>query len=80
MFGRALNVPDAVIDQIEANKSDVTEKCYSVLTSWQERYPEDATYHRLARALKHPAVGRADVADKYCGLLLCKVEAVAKDY
>ena len=29
MVGRALNVPDAVIDQIEANKSDVTEKCYS---------------------------------------------------
>ena len=29
MVGRALNVPDAVIDQIDANKSDVSEKCYS---------------------------------------------------
>ena len=40
----------------------------AVLTAWQERYPKDATYHRLARALKNPAVGRADVAEKYCGL------------
>ena len=29
MLGRALNVPDALIDQIEANKSDVFESCYS---------------------------------------------------
>ncbi|KAK2546776.1 hypothetical protein P5673_033579, partial [Acropora cervicornis] len=68
MVGRALNVPDAVIDQIEANKSDVTEKCYTLLTCWQKRYPKDATYHRLALALKHDAVGRADVAEKFCGL------------
>ena len=38
----------------------------AVLTSWKERYPKDATYHRLALALKHPAVGRAQLADKYC--------------
>ena len=29
MIGRVLNVPDAVIDQIEANKSGDSEKCYS---------------------------------------------------
>ena len=28
MLGRVLNVPDAVIDQIEADKSNVSEKCY----------------------------------------------------
>ena len=28
MVGRVLNVPDAVIDQIEANKSSDSEKCY----------------------------------------------------
>ena len=28
MVGRVLNVPDAVIDQIEANKSEDSEKCY----------------------------------------------------
>ena len=29
MFGRVLDVPDAVIDQIEADESKVSEKCYS---------------------------------------------------
>ena len=29
MVGRVLNVPDAVIDQIEANKSEDSEKCSS---------------------------------------------------
>ena len=28
MVGRVLNVPDAVIDQIEANNSEDSEKCY----------------------------------------------------
>ena len=29
MVGRVLNVPDAVINEIEANESEVFEKCYS---------------------------------------------------
>ena len=29
MVGRVLDVPDAVIDQIEADESKVSEKCYS---------------------------------------------------
>ncbi|XP_067016908.1 protein NLRC3-like isoform X1 [Acropora muricata] len=70
MFGRVLKVPNAEIDRIDVNESDVTEKCYCVLRVWQERYPYDATYHCLARALQHPAVGRKDLAVKYCGLQL----------
>ena len=43
-------------------------------------YPSDATYHRLARALQHPIVGRVDLAAKYCGLQLGKdVASAAKD-
>ncbi|XP_067016914.1 NLR family CARD domain-containing protein 3-like [Acropora muricata] len=70
MFGRVLKVQKAEIDRIHVNESDVTEKCYCVLRRWQEIYPQDATYHRLARALQHPAVGRKDLAVKYCGLQL----------
>ena len=40
--------------------------CLVVLRRWQEMYPSDATYHRLARALQHPAVARVDVAFMYC--------------
>ena len=29
MVGRVLKVPEAVIDQIEANESEVSKKCYS---------------------------------------------------
>ena len=43
-------------------------------------YRSDATFHRLACALKDPAVGRVDLAVKYCGLQLGKDVAVAKDY
>ncbi|XP_015767798.1 PREDICTED: uncharacterized protein LOC107346512 isoform X2 [Acropora digitifera] len=70
MVGRVLKVPDAVIDQIEADTVKVSEKCYRVLRRWQEMYPSDATYHRLACALQHPTVDRVDVAVKYCGLQL----------
>ncbi|XP_074621215.1 uncharacterized protein LOC141879799 isoform X2 [Acropora palmata] len=79
MVGRVLNVPDAVIDQIEANKSEVSEKCYSILRRWQEMYPSDATYHRLARALQDPTVERVDVAVKYCGPQFDKDVAAAED-
>ncbi|XP_015748513.1 PREDICTED: uncharacterized protein LOC107328287 isoform X2 [Acropora digitifera] len=79
MVGRVLNVQDSVINEIEANESKVSEKFYSVLRRWQEMYPSDAEYHRLASALQHPVVGRADLAAKYCGLKYCKELAVVKD-
>ncbi|XP_067017518.1 uncharacterized protein [Acropora muricata] len=76
MVGRVLNVPDAVVDQIEANKSKDSEKCYSILRHWQEMYRSDAKYHALACALQSPAVARVDLAVKYCGLQLGKDVAV----
>ncbi|XP_015768799.1 PREDICTED: uncharacterized protein LOC107347432 isoform X3 [Acropora digitifera] len=79
MFGRLLNVPNAVIDQIEANKSNVSDKCYSILRRWQEMYPSDATYQRLARALQHPTIDRVDVAVKYCGRQFGTDVETAKD-
>ena len=54
--------------------------CVGVIRSWQERYRKDATYHRLARALEDPRVGREDLAAKYCSLQLGKDVAVARDY
>ncbi|XP_015749616.1 PREDICTED: uncharacterized protein LOC107329441 [Acropora digitifera] len=78
-FGLALKVPKAVIDHIEANKSEVSDKCYGILRRWQEMYPSDATYHRLARALQHPTVARVDVAFMYCGPQFGKDVEAAKD-
>ncbi|XP_044176229.1 uncharacterized protein LOC122959173 [Acropora millepora] len=79
MVGRLLNVPDAVIDQIEADESKVFDRCYSVLRRWQEMYASNATYQHLARALQDPLVGRLHLAAKFCGLQFCKDKAVTKD-
>ena len=51
---------------IISNKYDCQIFCIGTLIYWKERYPSDATYHRLALALEHPTVDRVDVAVKYC--------------
>ena len=52
--------------------------CVGMLRCWRERNAAAvATYHCLGNALKDPAVGRADLAEKYCGLQLGKDVAVA---
>ena len=53
--------------------------CVGVLRYWQEMYPSDATYHRLALALQHPTIDRVDVAFMYCGPQFGKNVAAAKD-
>ena len=50
-----------------------------VLRYWQEMYPSDATYHRLARALQHPTVDRVDVAFMYGGPKFGRYVEAAKD-
>ena len=51
-----------------------------LLGYWREMNAHDATYHRLALALQHPAVARVDVAFLYCGPQFGKdVAAAATD-
>lgn len=69
MLGRTLAIPEAVLEQIEAdNPRDLSERCYSVLRRWTEVFGSAATYECLARALQHPMVGRGKLALKYCGV------------
>ncbi|XP_068719825.1 uncharacterized protein [Montipora capricornis] len=79
MVGRALNVPDGVLEQIGEDEPKLFEKCYSVLRTWKETFASDATYQCLARALQHPLVKRVNLAVKYCGLHSCKNAVEAKD-
>ena len=53
--------------------------CVGVLRYWQEMYPSDATYHRLALALQHPTIDRVDVAFTYCGPQFGRYVEAAKD-
>jgi len=79
MVGRVLKVPDSVIDVIEEEACEVSEKCYSLLRRWREMCASDATYECLARALQHPTVDRSNLAAKFCGLQFFNEAAVAKD-
>ena len=68
MLGRILGVPEPVLEQIEADNPRLSERCFSVLKRWTERFGSAATYECLARALRHPMVGRGKLAAKYCGV------------
>jgi len=68
MLGRTLEIPDPVLQQIEADNPLLSERCYNVLKRWTEVFGSTATYECLARALRHPIVGRGNLAVKYCGV------------
>ena len=68
MLGRSLEIPEPVLESIEADNPHLSERCYSVLKRWTEGFGLAATYECLARALQHPMVGRGKLAVKYCGV------------
>ena len=66
MLGRALALPEPVLEQIEVDNPKLSERCYGVLRRWTEVFGSAATYESLARSLLHPIVGRGELAAKYC--------------
>ncbi|XP_068699861.1 uncharacterized protein [Montipora foliosa] len=72
MLGRALDVPESVLEQIQEDNAELSERCCKVLIRWKQMSASDATYQRLAQALQHRSVGRRKLAVKYCGLHSCK--------
>ena len=66
MLGRTLSLPEAVLEQIEEDNPKLDEKCFRMFRKWTEMFGSSATYESLALALQHPAVGRVELAEKYC--------------
>lgn len=66
VLGRALHLPEPVLEQIEEDERTLSDKCCRVLIKWTEAFGSDATYQCLARALQHPIVRRPALAAKYC--------------
>ncbi|XP_067037068.1 uncharacterized protein [Acropora muricata] len=65
-LGIVLELEDRVVEQIAQNyKTDVWEKAYRILRHWQEQNGSKAIYEVLDKALRHQAVGRVDLAEKY---------------
>ena len=66
MLGRALGLPEPVMEQTEVDSPKLFERCYGVLRRWTEVFGSAATYKSLGKALLHPIVGRGELAVKYC--------------
>ena len=65
-LGRQLRIADSELDQIEADSRGQYEQCYCMLIRWTQVQVSPPTYEDLGQALQHEAVGRQDLAKKYC--------------
>jgi len=65
-IGRILGIEDAALDNIREANTQLYECSFEMLTSWARQNSDQATYECLARALLHRAVGKRDIAEKYC--------------
>ena len=63
-LGRALDLPDADLDQIDHDCHFLLEKSYQMLIKWMEREGSAATYGNLAKGLNE--VGKKDLVQKFC--------------
>ena len=69
MIGRLLGLKDALLDQIEMNKShDVYEQCYEMLSAWKRSQESNATCEKLRTALCHKLIMKHDLVQSYCYL------------
>ena len=64
--GRLLGLDDSSLDGIKEAYDQQFEWCYEMLRLWTQRNSTQATYQWLAQALLHQAVGKRDLAEKYC--------------
>ena len=64
--GRVLGIEDSELDNIRERNTQLYECSYQMLQSWAGKNGDQATYECLARALLHRAVGKRDIAEKYC--------------
>ena len=66
VLGRQLRIADSYLNQIEADNEGYYEQCYCMLKRWTEVQVNPPTYEDLGRALQCDAVGRSELAEKYC--------------
>jgi len=64
--GRLLGLEDTTLDDIKESHDKLYECSYEMLLSWTQKNSAQATYHWLAQALLHRAVGMREIAEMYC--------------
>ena len=60
-LGRALEIKEAVLSNIDEENKRIKDKCYAVITRWQRLQGKEVTKGRFADALL--AIGRKDIAE-----------------
>ncbi|EDO26186.1 predicted protein [Nematostella vectensis] len=65
-LGRALGLDEPELEQLEADKTQLYERCYGVLKRWTEIQASAATYESLGRALLHATVMKRDLYLEFC--------------
>ena len=63
-LARILRIKARAIKEIEETDKNIFEKTYRMLQQWKEMNGSAAIYPVLRDALRHPLVGRKDLADK----------------
>ena len=66
VLGCKLNLRETKLEEINEKNTELFEKGNCMLTYWSYVGGTNATYKYLDYALRHPDVGRQDLADKFC--------------
>ena len=61
-LGRALNIREAPLSNVDEENKHIKDKCYAVITIWQRALGKEATKGRFVDALL--AIRRKDIAEK----------------
>ena len=65
-LGRALGIPESIIEMIDDEHRKLLDKAYNLLLNWKQGAGSEATYQALETGLCHVVVLRRDLAEKYC--------------
>ena len=66
VLGRQLRIAGSDLNHIKADSEGQYEQCYGMLKKWTEVQVNPPTYEDLGQALQCDAVGRPELAEKYC--------------
>ena len=65
-LGRQLDIKEPVLEALDENHKEFTEKPYQMLLYWKKGEDKKATYAVFYMALCHPFIARTDLANNIC--------------
>ena len=65
-LGRQLDIKEPVLEALDENHKEFTEKPYQMLLYWEKEEVNKTTYAVFYMALCHPFIARTDLANNIC--------------